>query len=117
MSVIDSMTMSAPAPEVELEVANQPIGSGERSRTMIIIGVDFHPEFQQIALLNTTTGEVEEKTARTSRRGGADCKRFGNLRRAILSPCQEESWMDIAWFRLNRMPRRGTTVERWFTRQ
>ena len=28
---------------------------------MIIIGVDFHPEFQQIALLNTTTGETEEK--------------------------------------------------------
>ena len=28
---------------------------------MIIIGVDFHPEFQQIALLNTTTGKVEEK--------------------------------------------------------
>ena len=28
---------------------------------MIIIGVDFHPEFQQIAMLNTTTGEVEEK--------------------------------------------------------
>ena len=28
---------------------------------MIIIGVDFHPEFQQIALLNTATGEVEEK--------------------------------------------------------
>src|SRR6478736_3227076 len=28
---------------------------------MIIIGVDFHPEFQQIALLNTRTGEVEEK--------------------------------------------------------
>ena len=28
---------------------------------MIIIGVDFHPEFQQIAFLNTVTGEVEEK--------------------------------------------------------
>jgi transposase len=28
---------------------------------MIIIGVDFHPEFQQIAFFNTTTGEVEEK--------------------------------------------------------
>src|SRR3954451_15544218 len=28
---------------------------------MIIIGADFHPEFQQIALLNTTTGEVEER--------------------------------------------------------
>src|SRR5271170_7667791 len=60
MSAIDSMTMSAPMPGVELEVA-KPTGSGERSRTMIIIGVDFHPEFQQIALLNTTTGEVEEK--------------------------------------------------------
>ena len=28
---------------------------------MIIIGVDFHPEFQQMAFLNTVTGEVEEK--------------------------------------------------------
>src|SRR3954465_239249 len=28
---------------------------------MIIIGVDFHPEFQQIAVLNSVTGEVEEK--------------------------------------------------------
>jgi hypothetical protein len=37
---------------------------------MIIIGVDFHPEFQQIALLNTTTGEVEEKRLAQSRRGG-----------------------------------------------
>ena len=35
---------------------------------MIIIGVDFHPEFQRIALLNTTTGEVEEK--RLAHRGG-----------------------------------------------
>src|ERR1039457_890608 len=61
MSVIDSMTMSAPAPGYSWRWQNQPTGSGERSRTMIIIGVDFHPEFQQIALLNTTTGEVEEK--------------------------------------------------------
>ena len=28
---------------------------------MIIIGVDFHPEFQQIASVDTDTGEVEEK--------------------------------------------------------
>jgi hypothetical protein len=28
---------------------------------MIIIGVDFHPEFQQIAFVNTETGEVQEK--------------------------------------------------------
>ena len=28
---------------------------------MIIIGVDFHPEFQEIASVNTDTGEYEEK--------------------------------------------------------
>ena len=28
---------------------------------MIIIGVDFHPEFQQIALVDTDTGELLEK--------------------------------------------------------
>ena len=27
---------------------------------MIIIGVDFHPEFQQIALVDTETGELRE---------------------------------------------------------
>src|SRR5215469_2960044 len=41
--------------------ANQPAGSGERSRTMIIIGVDFHPEFQQIAWVDTETGELQER--------------------------------------------------------
>ena len=28
---------------------------------MIIIGVDFHPEFQQIAFVDTETGELEER--------------------------------------------------------
>src|SRR2546425_12581960 len=28
---------------------------------MIIIGVDFHPEFQQIALVDKDTGEFQEK--------------------------------------------------------
>ena len=28
---------------------------------MIIIGVDFHPEFQQIAWVDTDTGEFQEK--------------------------------------------------------
>lgn len=28
---------------------------------MIIIGADFHPEFQEIASVNTDTGEYEEK--------------------------------------------------------
>jgi hypothetical protein len=28
---------------------------------MIVIGVDFHPEFQQIASVDTETGEFQEK--------------------------------------------------------
>ena len=28
---------------------------------MIIIGVDFHPEYQEIASVNTDTGEYQEK--------------------------------------------------------
>ncbi|HVH89095.1 MAG TPA: hypothetical protein VM912_20430 [Terriglobales bacterium] len=28
---------------------------------MIIIGVDYHPEFQQIASVDTETGEFQEK--------------------------------------------------------
>jgi transposase len=28
---------------------------------MIIIGVDFHPEFQQIAFVDTDTGELDER--------------------------------------------------------
>src|SRR4029450_6398035 len=33
----------------------------ERSRTMIIIGADYHPGFQQIALVDTETGEFQER--------------------------------------------------------
>jgi hypothetical protein len=33
---------------------------------MIIIGADFYPEFQQIASVDTETGEVQEKTASAS---------------------------------------------------
>ena len=35
---------------------------------MIIIGVDFHPEFQQIALVDTETGELQEQTPEASGR-------------------------------------------------
>src|ERR1700720_497501 len=61
MNKIDSMTMAAPTPEWSWWWQNEPTGSGERSRTMIIIGVDFHPEFQQIASVDTDTGEFQEK--------------------------------------------------------
>src|SRR6202051_2207543 len=33
----------------------------EKGAAMIIIGVDFHPEFQQIALVDNQTGEFQEK--------------------------------------------------------
>jgi transposase len=36
-------------------------GSGKRSRTMIIIGVDYHPRVQQIAWVDTETGEYGER--------------------------------------------------------
>src|ERR1035437_116613 len=35
--------------------------SEERSRTMIIIGCDYHPSFQQIAFVDTETGELQER--------------------------------------------------------
>jgi hypothetical protein len=34
---------------------------------MIIIGVDFHPEFQQIAMVDTETGELQERLISKSR--------------------------------------------------
>src|SRR5450759_3367213 len=35
--------------------------SGERSRTKIIIGCDYHPSFQQIAFVDSETGELQER--------------------------------------------------------
>jgi hypothetical protein len=53
----DWITSSAPLNRVDLaKVIDQ--GSEERSRVMIIIGCDFHSRFQQIAMLDATTGEV-----------------------------------------------------------
>jgi transposase len=43
-----------------LVVQIQPTGS-EKEPNMIIIGVDFHPVFQQIAFLDTDSGEFQEK--------------------------------------------------------
>src|SRR5208282_1583556 len=60
LSAIDSITMSAPTPGSTLVVATNQ-GPGERSRTMIIIGADYHPGFQQIAFVDTDTGELQER--------------------------------------------------------
>ena len=44
---------------------------------MIIIGVDFHPEFQQIALVDTDTGELEERRLASSGRSRSVLPRSG----------------------------------------
>src|SRR6266705_5005413 len=55
------MTMSAPWTRVNFGGANQPKGPGERSRTMIMIGADYQQAFQQIAFVDTETGELQER--------------------------------------------------------
>ena len=43
---------------------------------MLIIGCDYHPSFQQIALVNTETGELQERRlGRTEFRTCNDCER------------------------------------------
>ena len=50
---------------------------------MIIIGVDFHPEFQQIASVDTDTGEFQEKRLAHPRGGGEVLPRSGGARRCV----------------------------------
>ena len=36
-------------------------GSGEKEPNLLIIGCDYHPSFQQIAMLDSDTGELQER--------------------------------------------------------
>jgi hypothetical protein len=45
---------------------------------MIIIGVDFHPEFQQIASVDTDTGELQ-KEGGSAVRGAEESDRTASL--------------------------------------
>jgi transposase len=58
---IDSMTMSAPWTRVNLVALNQPKRLGRKGADMLIIGLDYHPGFQQIAFVDTDTGELLER--------------------------------------------------------
>src|SRR5436305_1942603 len=86
---------------------------------MIIIGVDFHPEFQQIALLNTATGEIEEKrlahpdeaekyyralaTAGETVRIGMEASGHGRWFERLVAELQFELWIgDAAEIRAKR---------------
>ena len=48
---------------------------------MIIIGVDYHPAFQQIALLDTETGEFQEKRLGHREEAEAFYRVLGDYRR------------------------------------
>jgi transposase len=79
---------------------------------MIIIGVDFHPEFQQIALLDTESGEFQEKrlmhrveaekfyralaASRHKVRVGMEASGFGRWFERLLAELQVELWIGDA---------------------
>jgi len=48
----DSITISAPSTQVNLVIAKPNQGSGEKEPNMLIIGLDYHPSFQQIAFVD-----------------------------------------------------------------
>ncbi len=49
---------------------------------MLIIGCDFHPGFQQVAIFDKQTGELSGKTAAPPRRSGAILPFFGGANRS-----------------------------------
>ncbi len=92
---------------------------------MIIIGVDFHPEFQQIASVDTETGEFQEKRlghreeAETFYRGlavagqkvrvGMEASGHGRWFERLLSELQVELWVgDAAEIRTPRVRKQKT---------
>ena len=65
---------------------------------MVIIGVDFHPEFQQIAWLDTETGEFQEQLAAAGRQVRVDMEASGHARwfERLLAELQLELWIGDA---------------------
>ncbi len=90
---------------------------------MIIIGVDFHPEFQQIALVDTDTGEFQENRlahreeaekfyralADQKVRVGMEASGYGRWFERLLSELQIELWIgDAAEIRTKRVRKQKT---------
>jgi transposase len=86
---------------------------------MIIIGVDFHPEFQQIAMVDTETGELQkgrlkhpkeaesfyrELVSRAAQvRVGMEASGHGRWFERLMGELQIELWIgDAAEIRTNR---------------
>jgi hypothetical protein len=82
--------------------------SGTKGAAMKIIGCDFHPSFQQIAMVDTETGEHTEKRLTPSEavqfygqlkgqvvigmEGCGKLRPSGNLFKALFGPFPVESW-------------------------
>jgi transposase len=99
---------------------------------MIIIGVDFHPESQQIAWVDTETGELQEKrlahreeaerfyrelAAAWQNRVGMEASGHGRWFERLLSELQVELWIgDAAEIRTRRVRKQKTdrTETRFF---
>jgi Transposase len=95
-----------------LVVLSQPNRLGRKEPNMIIIGVDFHPEFQQIALVDTDSGEFQEKrlmhreeaerfyralaAASEKVRVGMEASGFGRWFERLLGGLRIELWMGDA---------------------
>jgi transposase len=92
---------------------------------MIIIGVDFHPEFQQIASVNTDTGEFQERrlahreeaesfyrdvaVAGQQMRVGMEASGHARWFERLLSELQFELWIgDAAEIRTKRVRKQKT---------
>src|SRR5215831_13666656 len=62
VSAIDSITTTGSLhTRVNLMALTNQKGSGRKEPTMIIIGCDYHPGFQQIAFVDTETGDCGEQ--------------------------------------------------------
>src|ERR1700741_4636030 len=77
---------------------------GERSRTMIIIGCDYHPGFQQIAFVDTETGDYGEQRLEHSK--GAeefyrDLAAQGKKVRAVMEASGHARWFERLLAELN----------------
>jgi hypothetical protein len=71
--------------------ADRPDGHEELGRKepdMLIIGVDYHPSDQYIALVDTETGEYKERQLKMKASGG---------RRSCGATKDEHSWKSFRW--------------------
>src|SRR5205809_7105387 len=114
--------MSAPDAQVDLGGANQP-RLGGKEPNMLIIGCDYHPGFQQIAFVDTETGEFGERrlTHRDEAEQFYDTPRERSVRvgmeasgharwfARLLRDWQIESWIgDAAEIRTKRVRKQKT---------